>query len=64
MCITRMYHIHIRVPLLHAVTLKALLVFTPDKYGGGGPGSHGDTHLFCTESDPGVGGGQRSLNKC
>lgn len=46
-----------------AAALKALLVFTPDKYGGGDPGSHGDTHLFCTDSDAGVGGGQESLNK-
>lgn len=44
-------------------TLKALLVFTLDKHGGGDPGSHGDTHLLCTDSDPGVGGGQQSLNE-
>lgn len=45
------------------MTLTALRVFTLDKCGVGDPGSHGDAYLFCTDSDPGVGGGQHSLNK-
>ena len=44
-------------------TFKAPLLFTPDKYGGGDCSSHGDTHLFCTDSHPGVGAGQQSLNE-
>ena len=44
-------------------TLKVVLLFTHDKYGGGVPGVHGDAHLFCTESDPGVGGGQQGLSE-
>lgn len=53
--------LHSHVLLWNGEIFKALSEFHPDKYGGGDSGFLGNAHVFRTESDPGVGGGQ---HKC